>query len=150
MKFLQHSTLSLLVVLASLLPAEAQVRKYQLIGADVPFKFTVGERTFAPGHYDFILVGAGLMAVRDHDRHVVASLITRFSEETKPAERTRLVFDRSKKKARLEKFYLENRTQVLEVVGEQLAMRSAPAPEPLLPMGTLSFSQRTGGVLLRH
>jgi len=149
MKSLRHSTLSLLLVLASLLPAGAQVRMYQAIGADVPFKFTVGERSFAPGHYDFILVGAGLIAVRDHHRHLVASLVTRSSEEAKPSERTRLVFDRSKKKARLEKIYVESRAEVLEVVGEQLAMRFPPAPEPV-PMGTLSFSQRDGAVLLRH
>jgi len=150
MKFLRHSTLSLLLVLASLLPAEEQARLYQAIGADVPFKFTVGERSFAPGHYDFILVGAGLIAVRDHHRHLVASLVTRSSEEAKPSQRTRLVFDRSKKKARLEKIYVESRAEVLEVVGEQLALRSTPAPEPLLPMGTFSFSQRDGAVLLRH
>jgi hypothetical protein len=144
MKSFQHSTLLLLSVLASLLPAAAQARTYQVIAADVPFKFAAGERTFRPGHYEFILVGTGLMAIRDFHQHVVASLVTRSSEEAKPSPSTRLVFDRSKKKARLEKMYLEGRAQVLEVVGEQLAMRSTPPPAPPLPVG-LSFSQPTDG-----
>lgn len=149
MNSLQHSTLLLFSVLASLLSAAAQARTYQVIAADVPFKFTAGQRTFRPGHYEFILVGTGLMAVCDHHRHVVASLVTRSSDEAQPSLSTRLVFDRSKKKARLEKIYVERRAQVLEVVGEQLAIRSTPPPAPPFPVG-LSFSVRTDGERLKQ
>lgn len=148
MKSLQHSTLLLLSVLVSLLPAAAQAPTYKVIAADVPFQFTAGERTFRPGHYEFILVGTGLMAIRDHHKHLVAALIIRSSDETKPSPGPRLVFDRSKKKPRLEKIYLENPSRVLEVVGEQLATPSTPPPAPLRPPGTFSFPQRTDGVRL--
>ena len=150
MKSLEHSVVLLVSVMACLLPAVAQVRTYQVISANVPFKFTAGERVFRPGHYEFILVGPGLMAIRDQHRHMVASLITRTSDEASPSARTRLVFDRSKKKARLQKIYVESRTQVLEVVGEQLAIQSSPPPETSLPWGATSFSRRAVGVPLSH
>ena len=150
MKSLQHSILWLLSVLASLLPAAAQERKYSVISVDVPFKFTAGERTFRPGHYALILAGPGLMAICDDHRRVVASLITRASDEATPSPNTRLVFDRNKKKPRLEKVYLENHVQVLEVLEEQLAIRSTPPPAPSLldifPLGTLGFRPTTDGL----
>lgn len=150
MKSLRHSTLTLLFCLTFLLPAAAQVHTYEVITADVPYKFAIGQHTFRPGRYDFILAGAGLMAIRDHSKHVVASVITRTMEDAKPSSSTRLLFDRTKKRARLDKIYLEHRTQVLEIVGEQLAMRSAPPQAPSLPVGTLSFSQRTDGIRLKQ
>ena len=148
MKSLRHSTLLLLSVLAPLLPAAAHGHTYQVIAADVPFKFTAGERTFRPGHYEFILVGPGLMAMRDHRQHVVASLVTRSSDTAQPLS-TRLVFDRSKKKARLKMIYVENRGQVLEVIGDQLAVRSTSPPAPPLAVEAPSSSQRTDGARLR-
>src|SRR5215471_5625264 len=99
MKSLQHSTLLLLSVLVSLFPAEAQVRMYQGVASDVPFQFMIGERSFRPGHYEFLVVGTGLLAMRDHHHRVVASLVTRSSEQAEPAPSGRLVFDRTKKKA---------------------------------------------------
>ena len=143
MKSFLHSTLLATLLAALLLPAAAQVRTYNVLTADVPFKFNVGNRTFRPGHYQFIFVGASLLALRDAKAHTVASLITRSIETTGPSPATKLVFDMRKKHARLAQSYIESRSQVLEVLGEQLAMPSSPALVPPVPAAGFSFSGRS-------
>jgi len=144
----------LALLLASLLPAEAQVRTYDVITATVPFKFTVGDQTFRPGEYQFIVVGVGLLALRDEHRHVIASLVTRAIETGEPSLTTQLVFTNKKKGSKqLTRVILANRSQVLEVIGEQLAMRSSPpaqAPSSSLPIDSLPFSGRGKGFRLRE
>jgi hypothetical protein len=143
MKFLLHSTLLTALVVAPLLPLSAQARTYETLTAQVPFKFNVGDRTFRPGQYQFILVGQGLLAIRDAKAHIIASLITRPVETSGPSASTRLVFDMKKHHARLAQISLENRSQVLEVLGEQRAMSSSPPQAPSLPTGSFSFSNRS-------
>jgi hypothetical protein len=143
MKSLLHSTLLAALAAALLLPASAQVRTYNVLTADVPFKFNIGDRTFRPGHYQFIFVGTGLLALRDAKAHTVASLITRPIETGGPSPTTKLVFDTRKKNARLSRIWVENRSQVLEVLGEQLAMPSSPPLTTPLPAEGFSFSNRS-------
>lgn len=114
--------------LAALLATAAHARTYDAVNADVPFKFTIGKRTFRPGHYQIVVVGNGLLALRDERLHVVASLITRTVETKGPSPASKLVFHIEKKRPRLTRILLENRTQALEVLGEELAM---PRPNPV-------------------
>src|SRR5262249_32482933 len=58
---------------ALLAPALAHARTYEVMHANVPFKFNIGDRTFRPGHYQLIFVGPGLIALRDSHGHVIAS-----------------------------------------------------------------------------
>jgi hypothetical protein len=143
MKSFLHSTLLAALVAALLLPAAAQVRTYDVVTADVPFKFNVGDRTFRPGHYQFIFVGRGLLALRDAKAHTVASLITRPVETSEPSPATKLVFKMQKKHARLAQISIESRSHVLEVLGEELAVRSSPSQPPSLPEAGFSFSDRS-------
>jgi hypothetical protein len=143
MKSLLRSSLFTALAALLLLPAAAQVRTYDVLTADVPFKFNIGNRTFHPGHYQFVLVGANLLALRDAKLHTVASIITRSVETSGPAPNTKLVFDTRKKNARLAKICLESRSQVLEVLGEQLAMPSSLPLTPPLPAEGFSFSNRS-------
>ena len=149
MKLSLHSTL-LVSLLVSLLPAAAQVHTYEVVTADVPFKFSVGERTFRPGQYQFILVGPGLLALRDARQRVVASLVTRSVATNQPAIATRLVFNLKKRPAKLARIVFENQSQVLEILGEQLALRSSPTQAPPLPAGSFSFNDRGSGIRLRQ
>jgi hypothetical protein len=143
MKFLLHSILLAALVAAPLLPAKAQARTYDVVTADVPFKFNIGDRAFRSGHYQFVVVGAGLLALRDAKAHTVASLVARPVETGEPSPATKLIFDMNRKHARLEKIYLESRSQVLVVLGEQLAVRPSPAQTPPLPDPSFSFSGRS-------
>ncbi len=124
---------------ALLLPAAAQARTYDVFTADVPFKFHVGNRTFRPGHYQFIFVGTGLLALRDAHARVVASLVTRSVETSTPSPASKLVF---KKHAELAQILIENRSQVVEVLGEELAIRQPASPSPALPRDVDSLFDR--------
>jgi hypothetical protein len=142
MKLLLRSSLFTASAALLLLPAAAQVRTYDVLTAQVPFKFNVGERTFRPGQYQFILVGPGLLALRDAKAHIVASLVTRSVETSGPVSATKLVFTKHNKHARLAQVFLENRSQVLEVLGEQRAIASSPPSIPPLPADSFFFSNR--------
>lgn len=113
-----------------LLAAAAQAKTYDTVTIDVPFKFSVGERTFPPGHYQLIIRGNGLLALRDAHEHTIASLVTRTVDIGEPAADTQLIFRLKKNHAFLTQVLMEHRSQALEVVGEELAMRQ---PSPLSP-----------------
>ncbi len=132
MKCLLHFTL-LTIFLAALPPSvAAQARTYSVLSTNVPFKFNVGHRSFAPGHYQFILLGPGLLAMRDSHARIVASVIGRSRETGGPAPATKLVFTTPKKhRAQLAEIWIENRSQVMEITGEEFAVRqSGPPPLP--------------------
>ena len=48
-----------------------------MVSSYVPFKFQVGDRTFNPGRYDFIVASPGVVAMRDEHEHIVANITTR-------------------------------------------------------------------------
>ena len=139
-------------VLALQRPAAAEPHTYQVIRASVPFQFFVGDRGFHPGQYEFIMVGNGLLAIRDAKKHFIASLVTRSSEADGPTS-NKLVFTHRKKRAYLTQIFLEGSNQVMEVKGEQLAIAPAlpvlqPDPEFLPRTGTFNFMNRQDGVRL--
>jgi len=132
-------------VLALQRPAAAEPHTYQVITANVPFQFFVGDRGFHPGQYEFIMVGNGLLAIRDAKKHFIASLVTRSSEADGPVS-NKLVFTHRKKRAYLTQIFLEDSTQVMEVQGEQLVI--APAL-PLLQLDP-DFLPRNGTFYFRQ
>lgn len=154
MKFLRRSTLVALVSIVLWLPAMSQVRTYDVITASVPFKFTVGDRAFRPGQYEFIVVGVGLLAVRNEQRHVIAALVTRSVETGEPSLITKLVFNKKKNRSQLVRIALANQSQALEVIGEQLAIRSSPSPQSpssdSLPIDATSLFGGRNGIRLRQ
>lgn len=103
-----------------------QAYTYDVLTADIPFRFIVGNRSFHPGRYDFIMVGNGLLTIRDAQKHYIASVITRSIESGNPASETKLVFADRKKEKQLSEIRIQNRSQVLQVLGEELAIRSSP------------------------
>jgi hypothetical protein len=116
-------------LLALLQPAAAEGRTYEVLSADVPFKFAVGDRTFGPGHYQFIFAATNLVVLRDARQHVVASFVTKWVDTSTPMTETKLVFDTPEnKRARLTQIRIQSRSQALEFVGEELAMRSLQPP----------------------
>ncbi len=131
--------------LAALLPpAIAYARDYDAFSVDVPFKFNIGNRAFRPGHYQFVFVGPGLLALRDSHAHIIASVVARSRETGAPSPISRLVFSKQKNHSHLTQIWLENRSQVLDVLGEELAIRPpAPPPAPLPPEVNSLLDRRT-------
>jgi hypothetical protein len=145
MKFYLYCTLLAVSLLTSPVPATAtQAHTYETLAFDVPFKFDIGNRTFHPGHYQVIFVGADLAVLRDAKQHTIASLITRPIEIGWPSPETKVVFDNQKKRSRLSRICIQYRLQVIDVVGEQVAMRqAAPAlPPPPAPFDVNSLFDR--------
>ena len=138
MKLLRHIALFVATLAASMFPAAAQARTYEVLTVDVPFKFNIASRTFQPGQYQFILAGPGVLALRDGNGHVIASLITRSVETGTPSTTSKLVFDHHKKNAQLVRVVVENRSQALEIMGEQFAMRSEPFPATIVMPGAFA------------
>ncbi len=150
MKFLLHSTLLAVLVTACLQPAMAQARTYDALGVDLPFKFNIGSRTFHPGHYQFVFVGPGLVALRDDKAHTIASLITRSIEIGWPSPETKLVFETRKKQTQLARICIQYRLQVLEIMGEQVAMRQTSPPPAADPQDVSALLDRRSAPGLKH
>ena len=120
-------------------------RSYQVITADVPFEFTVGARTFAPGHYELVLAGNGLLALRDAQKHVVAALVFRAMDSGHPLPTTKLVFKKQDNHQHLTEIWVKNQVQIMEVTREEMAIRRPqPAPAPNIWIGSNSFFERNG------
>jgi len=140
-RFLQSALLAMSLAVF-FLPSAAQARTYDVVTATVPFKFNIGDRAFRPGCYQFILIGPGLLALRDtHTTHIVASLVTRTVETEAPLPTSKLVFHLQKKRQHLTQIWIEKHNQIVEIMGEELAMRQAPQPQAI-PLQALSFSGR--------
>jgi hypothetical protein len=142
-KFLRHIALFVATLAALMFPAAAQARTYEVFTVDVPFKFNIASRTFQPGQYQFVLTGPGLLALRDGNGRFIASLITRSVKTGAPSTTSKLVFDHHKKNAQLIRLCLENRSQALEIMGEQFAMRSEPFPATIVIPGAITPSIET-------
>ena len=143
----------LMVSMAAMLsvPAQARTHTYEVLTADVPFKFHIGDRTFRPGHYDFVFVGNGLLAMRDSHKHVIASVVTRPLDAGGPSSITKLVFVNRKKDHRLAEIRIQNSAQALEVLGQELAVAKPPSSSPSPAIDPFfSFVDRSGGPHLKY
>ena len=124
---------------------------YDFMEVEVPFKFKVGDRSFRPGHYQFVVVGVGLVAVRDQQHRVVAALAARTADSESPAPVSKLVFKTWKNDRLLGEIWFANKKQMLEVVGEQLAIPvSSPAPGPLVRPNLDSLMERNSAPGYTH
>lgn len=128
----------------------AQGKSYEGFNTDVPFKFKIGSRAFKPGHYQLVIVGNGLLLIRDAKLHVVASVVTRTVATPNRSPMSKLVFKLEKNQPRLAEIRMENRSQFLEVLGEELAIRQADPPAPAFLPGMDSLLERPDSRGLRH
>lgn len=119
--------------LAALLPTLAQARLYDVVSSDVPFKFQIGERTFNPGHYDFIVASPGVVVMRDSHQHIVVNIAIRPMTTGGLASRTKLVFNTHTKTAQLIQLWTSKGQPGVDVVGEE---KSARTTQPAAPVNT--------------
>jgi hypothetical protein len=117
--------------LAALLPTLAQARSYQVLTSEVPFKFQIGERTFKPGTYEFIVAAPGVVTMRDSHEHVVATFNTRTKTTGGLAIATKLVFNTHTKTAQLIQIWTEKGQPGLDVLGEEKTVQTALPTTPV-------------------
>jgi hypothetical protein len=138
MKRFLHMALIATSVAALLPPTVAQARSYQVLSTNVPFKFQIGDRTFNPGRYDFILAGPGIVAMRDSHEHFVASITTRARTTGEMVTVTKLVFNTHSKTAQLIQIWAAEGEPGMDVLGEEVSVRparSVPLPSDGLQPG---------------
>ena len=138
--------------LGAMLPTLAHARAYDVVSSDVPFKFQIGERTFKPGRYDFILASPGVVAMRDSHHHIVANIATRPRTTGGLAITTKLVFNTHTKTAQLIQIWATQNQPGMDVVGEEKAVQTtSPAPAPLLlPSDINSLFDRRAAPGFKH
>ncbi|OAI57247.1 hypothetical protein AYO50_01820 [Acidobacteria bacterium SCGC AG-212-P17] len=138
--------------LGALLPTLAQARLYDVVSSNVPFTFQIGERTFKPGHYDFILAAPGVVAMRDSHSRVVANIATRPRTPGALATATKLVFNTHSKTAQLIQIWATVGEPGMDVVGEEKTVRTV---QPASPVNTWApgfdfLMQRPASPGLKH
>lgn len=149
MKRLFFATLFAALLIVPGLRAAGQPRTYDVISVDVPFNFKVGHQAFRAGHYQLVFVGNGLLRVRDEKERVLAQLVTKSRVGVAPPPTTQLVFDRHNKPAQLTEIWMENRPQVLEIVGEEwTGHRPTPPAAAPLQVDSRSFFGRSSAPVL--
>lgn len=122
---------SLATSFATFLPTVAEAKSYQVLSSYVPFKFQIGDRTFKPGRYDFIMAGPGIVAMRDEHEHFVASITTKSRTAGGVAISPKLVFNTHTKTAQLIQIWAAKGGPGMDVVGEVTAVRPVQATVPV-------------------
>lgn len=117
--------------LGALLPTLAQARAYHVVSSDVPFTFQIGERTFKPGLYDFIMASPGVVVMRDSRGHIVANIATRPKTTGGLARNIKLVFNTHTKTAQLIQIWAAKNEPGMDVVGEEKSVRTAQPASPV-------------------
>jgi hypothetical protein len=122
---------SLVTSFATFLPTVAEAKSYQVLSSYVPFNFQIGDRTFKPGRYDFIMAGPGIVAMRDEHEHFVASITTKSRTTGGVAISPKLVFNTHTKIAQLIQIWAAKGEPGMDVVGEETAVRPAQSTVPV-------------------
>jgi hypothetical protein len=116
-------------------PAQTEARRYLVLTVDVPFQFTVGQRTFNAGQYKFVVFGPGLLGMLNTKSRQAVHLITRDLQLAEAPANTHLVFKNEGKLHRLASILLGGRPQCLEILGEEIsAGQHPPQVEPWIPL----------------
>ena len=141
----------LAVSLGALLPpAVAHAGTVKVLTSDVPFGFQVGDRSFKAGRYQFVVLGPGRLAMRDSRARYVALITTRDRDMRAPVTKTKLVFDTRKKNAQLIEIWIEANKEIMDVVGEEVAVRPATIGPPPAMLDVTSFFERRAEPGLKH
>ena len=114
-KLIARSIASILLSVLSLdLIAHAQSPE-RTIKANIPFEFSVGNRSFPAGRYSLVRVQPFLLELRDPEGRVLANVLTQsVQSQTAPAE-PKLLFDNEGGGHALTQVWQEN-----ESIGQQL------------------------------
>ena len=139
--------------LGSLLPpAMAHARSYKVLSSYVPFAFQIGERTFKPGRYEFIVAAPGIVAMRDSRDRVIASITTRTKTTGGPTIASKLVFNTHTKTAQLIQIWAVTGEPGLDVMGEEKSVRTTQpaAAGNMLQPGLEFLMERPPSPGLKH
>ena len=136
---LQLLILTLAILLFTL---SASAHTYPALAAKIPFKFSVGKRTFGPGEYRFVATGAGLLALMDSRAHIVAVFLTREAQSAASPDATQLFFEKGKKHMQLARITMAGSEQEVlgeEPTGHQLPMEAVLPVDSFAPSATITM-----------
>jgi hypothetical protein len=116
MKNLVARTLtSLLLGVLTLGPVAQAQRAEQVIKANIPFEFSVGDQVFPAGNYSLVSTPPALLDLRDAQGHIVARVVTNSVETLKTPVSPRLEFNSEGGRYSLAQVWQENHS-----IGQQL------------------------------
>jgi hypothetical protein len=121
------------LLLTGISPAQYVTRVAQ---ADIPFDFTVGEKTFPAGEYSIVRIERGRLELRDVHRQPLASLITNSVQSLEKSSSTKLRFSTADGGHALIQVWFEG-----ETIGDELL---APKQRTVLARRRLSRSGELG------
>lgn len=121
----KNAILICVLIVAGLLPAGAQNRHLQSFNSEVPFEFKIGDRKFHAGYYEFVVLGPGIMAMRDRRAHVLAMLMTRQLQGQERDVAPRFIFQNSKGHMRLSSIWNAKGAEGYEILGEDMPVHTA-------------------------
>jgi hypothetical protein len=111
-------TLLLLGVLTLGSTAHAQ-RAEQVIKANIPFEFAVGDQVFPAGSYSLVSTAPALLELRDTEGRTLAKVLTNSVETVKTPTSPKLQFNREAGRYSLAQVWQENYS-----IGQQLPPKS--------------------------
>lgn len=121
------------VMIILLMSASGESRKYPGVQAEVTSEFSIARRTFRRGTYQFLLVGPGLLAIRNPHGPVLAVFMTRPLKSFSSSSPGSLIFRKHKKQMQLKELWPLGQEQRLEIVAEEPALppnQYQPSPIP--------------------
>ena len=125
---------SLSLLATSLLPAWAQNTKLPAFKATVPHEFKIGNHKFKAGMYELVVVGPGLMLVRDAKGKLLTRLLTRAVPGPQTDMPSHVVFEKQKGPYRLASLWIQNSAGGLEILGEDVAIGQSRPVQPIQPI----------------
>ena len=91
---MKKQILTLVGVLSLMLVAGSAFAQNMNLTADIPFNFVLQKQSLPAGHYTIKAMGDGVLAVQGENGKPVAMILTHSIESARPAEHSKLVFQR--------------------------------------------------------
>lgn len=111
---MKRQALSLISLLSLLLVAGLAVAQTSHVRSNVPFNFTVGNKTLPAGTYDIRAIsssGDNTLLLQARDGNSSMMVFSNAAENVKPADKTKLVFNRYRDQYFLTEIWVEGATR---------------------------------------
>ena len=114
---MKRQAVSLISLLSLLLVAGSAIAQTIRVRADIPFSFAVGSKTLPAGTYDLGTISddTKMLQLRARNGNTGMTVVSNAAENLKPADRTKLVFNRYGDRYFLSQIWLAGETRGREL-----------------------------------